>query len=160
MVTSTLVGQLIAKIIDSQSVKHQKLIIAVTVDRVGIERAVEFASDVVFNRPKERTCSISSVASDGEVFLGQPLRHYMHWDKTDFVALALDAEAHHALAALDVLLYVGTTAENPPLICCAPSVTPRWMSRGSTTVLVKGRRSQGTHLRFESISELRADHLA
>jgi len=35
-----------------------------------------------------------------QIFLNQPPRHRVHRDESDLVALPLDAEVHHALAAL------------------------------------------------------------
>jgi hypothetical protein len=37
-----------------------------------------------------------------QIFLDQPLRHRVNGNEPDLVALALDAEMHHALAALHV----------------------------------------------------------
>jgi hypothetical protein len=75
----------------------------IAVHRVGIERAVELAADIVFDRTEERAGGISAVAGECEVFFDQALGGHVHRHKPYFVALALDAEVHHAVAALDIL---------------------------------------------------------
>ena len=68
---------------------------------------VERARAVVFHGPEEGTVQDlmllpPAVFRHCQILPDQPLRHRVNGNKADLVALALDAEMHHALAALHV----------------------------------------------------------
>jgi hypothetical protein len=75
----------------------------VPVHRTWIERPVETASAVVFDRPKQRPVEICAMPGHGQIGLDRTLRGGIDGHKADLGALAFNPEMHDALAAMQVL---------------------------------------------------------
>src|ERR1700722_10015177 len=74
----------------------------ITIDRGRVERAVKLARALIRYRTKHGTGGISGMAGERQILLDQTLGSHMHGNEANLVALALDHEMQHALAALNI----------------------------------------------------------
>ena len=74
----------------------------VAVDRSWIERPVEAAGAVVFDRAEQRPIEIGAMPGHRQIGLDRALRRGVDRNEADLGALALDAEMHHTLPAVQI----------------------------------------------------------
>ena len=74
----------------------------VVIDGIRIERAVEFLGAIVGNWTEHWRGGIAAMARKRQIFLDQLLCCCMHGNEADLAALAVHAEMHHALTAVQI----------------------------------------------------------
>jgi hypothetical protein len=74
----------------------------VVIDRTRVEGFLKLAGAVVSHWPKHGAAEIAAMTRERQIFVDEALRHRVHGNEADFVALAFDLKVHDAAAVLHV----------------------------------------------------------